>query len=63
MCAILFQELPILSTLDPAIYGPPESAITREILEKELHGTTVEQVITFREQNFDSLELSHSLRK
>ncbi|CAA2986276.1 lipoxygenase 6, chloroplastic [Olea europaea subsp. europaea] len=41
----LLEELPILSTLDPAIYGPPESAITREILEKELHGTTVEQAI------------------
>ncbi|KAL2510330.1 Lipoxygenase 6 [Forsythia ovata] len=41
----LLEELPILSTLDPAIYGPPESAITREILEKELHRTTVEQAI------------------
>ncbi|XP_058102244.1 lipoxygenase 6, chloroplastic [Magnolia sinica] len=39
------RELPILSKLDPAIYGPPESAITKESLEKELNGMNVEEAI------------------
>jgi len=32
------QEFPIRSKLDPTIYGPPESAITKELLEQELGG-------------------------
>lgn len=39
------QEIPILSKLDPAVYGPPESAITRGLIEKELNGMTVEEVL------------------
>lgn len=39
------KEFPILSKLDPKVYGPPESAITREIIENELNGMTFEQAI------------------
>ncbi|ERN13790.1 lipoxygenase 6, chloroplastic [Amborella trichopoda] len=39
------KEFPILSKLDPAVYGPPESAITAEHLEKELNGMSVEEAI------------------
>lgn len=40
------QEFPIVSKLDPAVYGPPESALTKEILEKPMDGLmTVEQVV------------------
>jgi len=38
------QEFPIRSNLDPALYGPPESAITKELLEQELSGMSLEQV-------------------
>lgn len=34
------------SKLDPAVYGPPESAITKELIETEIGGImTVEEVI------------------
>jgi len=36
-----------MSQLDPAVYGPPESAITKEILEQELHGMSVDEVLRF----------------
>ncbi|CAA7405161.1 unnamed protein product [Spirodela intermedia] len=39
------RGFPILSKLDPDVYGPPESAITREIVENELDGMTVDQAI------------------
>uniref|UniRef100_A0A1D1XVX7 Lipoxygenase 6, choloroplastic n=1 Tax=Anthurium amnicola TaxID=1678845 RepID=A0A1D1XVX7_9ARAE len=39
------REFPILSKLDPDTYGPPESAITKEIIEHELNGMTVEEAI------------------
>ena len=39
------QEWPLTSKLDPEIYGPPESMITTELLEKEIGGImTVEEV-------------------
>ncbi|XP_057776930.1 lipoxygenase 6, chloroplastic [Salvia miltiorrhiza] len=41
----LLKELPVTSKLDPAIYGPPESAITREIIARELNGLSVEEAI------------------
>lgn len=41
----LLKEFPIVSKLDPAIYGPPQSAITKEVLEEELFGMNVEQAI------------------
>ncbi|KAA8533278.1 hypothetical protein F0562_033189 [Nyssa sinensis] len=41
----LLKEFPILSKLDPAIYGPPESAITKELIEQEMHGMSVEEAI------------------
>ncbi|XP_020592800.1 probable lipoxygenase 8, chloroplastic [Phalaenopsis equestris] len=34
----LVKKLPLISKLDPSIYGPPESAITDEIIEGELNG-------------------------
>ncbi|XVE92190.1 hypothetical protein REPUB_Repub01dG0075800 [Reevesia pubescens] len=39
------KEFPILSKLDPAIYGPSESAITKELIEQELHGMNVDKAI------------------
>ncbi|GMH01513.1 hypothetical protein Nepgr_003352 [Nepenthes gracilis] len=41
----LLKEFHIISKLDPAFYGPPESAITREVIEEELHGMSVEEAI------------------
>ncbi|XP_030459833.1 lipoxygenase 6, chloroplastic [Syzygium oleosum] len=41
----ILKELPILSQLDPAIYGPPESALTKDLIEQELHGMSVERAI------------------
>ncbi|XAR64425.1 Linoleate 13S-lipoxygenase [Bertholletia excelsa] len=41
----LLRDFPIVSKLDPAIYGSPESAITKELLEPELHGMSVEEAI------------------
>ncbi|XP_020541448.1 lipoxygenase 2, chloroplastic isoform X2 [Jatropha curcas] len=38
-CSIqLIEEWPLKSKLDPEIYGPPESAITTEIIEAEIGG-------------------------
>lgn len=40
------QEFPFVSKLDPKIYGPPESAITKELIEREIKGAmTLEEVI------------------
>ncbi|XP_075086986.1 lipoxygenase 6, chloroplastic isoform X1 [Nicotiana tabacum] len=41
----LLREFPIVSKLDPAVYGPPDSAITRDLIEQELNGLTVEEAI------------------
>lgn len=41
----ILKEFPIVSKLDPAIYGPPESAITKELILEELPGISVEQAI------------------
>ncbi|KAL4279662.1 hypothetical protein GQ457_03G009150 [Hibiscus cannabinus] len=41
----IVKEFPIHSKLDPAIYGPPESAITKELIEQELHGMSVDKAI------------------
>ncbi|XP_073099393.1 LOW QUALITY PROTEIN: probable lipoxygenase 8, chloroplastic [Elaeis guineensis] len=32
----LLKELPLVSKLDPELYGPPESAITKELVEREI---------------------------
>ncbi|KAF9675274.1 hypothetical protein SADUNF_Sadunf09G0014900 [Salix dunnii] len=34
----LVPEWPLTSKLDPEIYGPPESMITKELVEKEMGG-------------------------
>lgn len=39
------QEFPILSKLDPEVYGPPESAITKELIEQEINEMSVEKVL------------------
>uniref|UniRef100_A0A1D1YGA9 Lipoxygenase n=1 Tax=Anthurium amnicola TaxID=1678845 RepID=A0A1D1YGA9_9ARAE len=40
------QEFPFVSKLDPKIYGPPESGITKELIEREIKGIlTVEEAI------------------
>ncbi|KAG9159927.1 hypothetical protein Leryth_005680 [Lithospermum erythrorhizon] len=42
----LVTEWPMKSKLDPTVYGAPESAITKEIVEKEIRGyMTVEEAI------------------
>jgi lipoxygenase len=39
------QEWPLKSKLDPKIYGPPESAITTEMIERDIGGyMTVNEV-------------------
>ncbi|XP_027910027.1 linoleate 13S-lipoxygenase 2-1, chloroplastic-like [Vigna unguiculata] len=45
-CIQLVTEWPLKSNLDPAIYGPAESAITTELVEQEIRGfLTVEEAI------------------
>ncbi|GMH00077.1 hypothetical protein Nepgr_001916 [Nepenthes gracilis] len=46
-CSIkLVTELPLKSTLDPKVYGPPESAITPELVEREIRGlVTVKEAL------------------
>ncbi|CAL9135964.1 unnamed protein product [Musa textilis] len=34
----LIKEFPLVSKLDPEVYGPPESAITEEMIEEEIKG-------------------------
>ncbi|KAL9678067.1 hypothetical protein QQ045_015906 [Rhodiola kirilowii] len=41
----LLKEFPIVSKLDPEVYGPPESALTKELIEEELRGMTVDQAM------------------
>ncbi|KAM7487171.1 hypothetical protein LguiB_024655 [Lonicera macranthoides] len=41
----LLKVFPIISKLDPKVYGPPESAITKELLEEELNGMSIEEAI------------------
>ncbi|KAK2438012.1 Lipoxygenase 6, chloroplastic [Trifolium repens] len=41
----LLKEFPICSKLDPTVYGPPESAITKELLEQELGGMSLEKAM------------------
>ncbi|KAF8378126.1 hypothetical protein HHK36_029463 [Tetracentron sinense] len=41
----VLKEFPILSKLDSALYGPPESSITKELIERELNGMSVEEAI------------------
>ena len=40
-----FQEFPPVSKLDPAVYGPPESAITEEHILGNLDGMSVQQAL------------------
>ncbi|XP_028751962.1 linoleate 13S-lipoxygenase 2-1, chloroplastic-like [Neltuma alba] len=46
-CTIkLVKEWPLVSKLNPSIYGPPESAITRDVIEQQISGyTAVEKAI------------------
>lgn len=39
------QTFPPASKLDPAVYGPPESAIREEDIAGHLDGMTVQQVL------------------
>ncbi|GKV43462.1 hypothetical protein SLEP1_g50752 [Rubroshorea leprosula] len=41
----ILKEFPIVSKLDPGIYGPPESAITKELIQQELPEMSVERAI------------------
>jgi hypothetical protein len=45
ICMNFMQEWPLKSKLDPKIYGPPESAITTEMIERDIGGyMTVKEV-------------------
>ena len=49
----MMQEWPLKSTLDPKIYGPPESAITKELIEREIKGfMTFEEVYMYFSSSF-----------
>lgn len=39
------REFPIVSKLDPAVYGPLESAITKECIEHDLNGMSLEEAM------------------
>ncbi|XP_068666589.1 lipoxygenase 6, chloroplastic-like [Aristolochia californica] len=39
------QDFPIRSKLDPAVFGSPESALTKKCIEQELNGMSVEEAI------------------
>ena len=41
------QEWPLMSKLDPDVYGPQESAITEEVINKEIGG-----IVSVDEVNF-----------
>ncbi|PWA77612.1 linoleate 13S-lipoxygenase 2-1 protein [Artemisia annua] len=42
----LVTEWPITSKLDPEVYGPPESAITKEVIERQIRGyCTLEEAL------------------
>ncbi|KAK9058562.1 hypothetical protein SSX86_023404 [Deinandra increscens subsp. villosa] len=42
----LVKEWPLKSKLDPEVYGPPESAITKEVVERQIKGyCTLEEAI------------------
>ncbi|KAI3688229.1 hypothetical protein L1987_81940 [Smallanthus sonchifolius] len=42
----LVTEWPLMSKLDPEVYGPPESSITKEIVEQEIEGfMTLEEAL------------------
>ncbi|CAL9778770.1 unnamed protein product [Musa acuminata subsp. burmannicoides] len=42
----LIKEFPLVSKLDPEVYGPPESAMTEEMIEEEINGVmTVHEAI------------------
>ncbi|KAM3227708.1 hypothetical protein ACQJBY_059444 [Aegilops geniculata] len=46
ICIRRLTEFPIVSKLDPAVYGPAESALTKEVLEKMMNGRmTVEEAV------------------
>ncbi|KAK1600906.1 hypothetical protein QYE76_018656 [Lolium multiflorum] len=46
ICIRLLTEFPIVSKLDPEVYGPPESALTKELLEMMMNGLmTVEEAL------------------
>ncbi|KAF3327873.1 linoleate 13S-lipoxygenase 2-1 [Carex littledalei] len=48
----LLTELPIVSKLDPAIYGPPESLITPELIEREIKGAMTAQEAIMKKKLF-----------
>ncbi|CAI0627252.1 unnamed protein product [Linum tenue] len=51
----LLRELPISSKLDPDVYGPPESALTKEVIERDLLEMSLEEA--FEEKRLFILEL------
>ncbi|BAS77442.1 Os02g0194700, partial [Oryza sativa Japonica Group] len=49
ICIQLLTEFPIVSKLDPEVYGPPESALTKELLESQIvESVTVEEAMAQR---------------
>lgn len=42
------QEWPLKSKLDPEEYGPPESAITKELVEQQIKGVMTLKEVTLK---------------
>ena len=43
------QEWPLMSKLDPEVYGPAESAITKETVEEQIKGfMNLEEVLVLK---------------
>ena len=43
----VMQDWPMKSKLDPKIYGPPETLITTEIVEREIRGIMIVNEVTY----------------
>lgn len=45
------QELPIASKLDEKIYGPGDSLITKELIEKQINGVMTAEEVMYEERS------------
>ncbi|CAL5365672.1 unnamed protein product [Camellia sinensis] len=67
MFVMMSQEFPILSKLDPAVYGSPESAITKDLIEQELNEMSVKEnpevqgVLTATQKHWPHIHIFDSL--
>ena len=58
----IMQEWPLKSKLDPKIYGLQDSAITTELVEREMRGLmTVKEVAYITDKHYDRLYIDFFL--